>query len=83
VFQIFQRYVAKVFCINVAKAYQDVAYVAIVFSSVCPQYFIYFRRMLQVFYLDVAKVELHVAYTCMLQVYISSVSSILGVLYVC
>ena len=36
--------------------------------------------MLQVFYLDVAKVDLYVAYTCMLQVYVSSVS---GVSYVC
>jgi hypothetical protein len=36
--------------------------------------------MLQVFYLDVAKVDLNVAYTCMLQAY---VSSILGVSYVC
>ena len=36
--------------------------------------------MLQVFYLDVAKVDLYVAYTCMLQVYVSSIS---GVLYVC
>ena len=33
--------------------------------------------MLQVFYLNVAKVDLDVAYTCMLQAYVSSVS------YVC
>jgi len=31
--------------------------------------------MLQVFYLDVAKVDLDVAYTCMLQAYVSSVLS--------
>jgi hypothetical protein len=29
--------------------------------------------MLQVFYLDVAKVDLDVAYTCILQAYVSSV----------
>jgi hypothetical protein len=36
--------------------------------------------MLRVFYLDVVKVDKDVAYTCMLQAY---VSSILGVSYVC
>jgi hypothetical protein len=36
--------------------------------------------MLQVFYLNVAKVDLDVAYTSMLQTYVSSV---LGVSYVC
>ena len=36
--------------------------------------------MLQVFCLDVAKVDVDVVYTCMLQAYVSSVS---GVLYVC
>jgi hypothetical protein len=36
--------------------------------------------MLQVFYLDVTKVDLDVAYTCMLQAYVSSV---LGISYVC
>ena len=36
--------------------------------------------MFQVFHLDVAKVDLDVAYTCMLQVNVSSVS---GVSYVC
>jgi hypothetical protein len=34
------------------------------------------RRMLQVFYLDVAKIDLDVAYTCKLQVYVSSVSDV-------
>jgi hypothetical protein len=47
------------------------------FSSVCPKCFIYFRRILQVFHLDVAKVYLDVAYTCMLQACVSCVS------YVC
>ena len=35
-----------------------------------------FRRMLQAFYLDVAKVYLDVAYTCMLQAYALSVSGV-------
>ena len=35
---------------------------------------------MQVFYLEVAKVDLDIAYTCMLQTYVSSV---LGVSYVC
>jgi hypothetical protein len=39
-----------------------------------------FKCMLRVFYLDVVKVDKDVAYTCMLQAY---VSSILGVSYVC
>ena len=33
--------------------------------------------MLQVFYLDVVKVDLDVAYTCMLQAYVSSVPGVL------
>jgi hypothetical protein len=33
-------------------------------SSVCYKCFIYFRRILQVFYLGVAKIDLDVAYTC-------------------
>jgi hypothetical protein len=45
---------------DVAIVDQDVAHVAMVFSSVCPKYFICFRRMLQVFHLDVAKVDLDV-----------------------
>ena len=39
--------------------------------------FICFRRMLQVIYLDVAKVDLDVAYTCTLQTYVLSVFSFL------
>jgi hypothetical protein len=39
--------------------------------------FSYFRCMFQVFHLNVAKVDMDVAYTCMLQKYVSSVS------YVC
>jgi hypothetical protein len=35
--------------------------------SVC---FICFKNMLQVFYLDVANVDLNVVYTCMLPVYV-------------
>jgi hypothetical protein len=70
-----------VFYIDLAKVVRDVAHVAMVFfSSVCHKCFICFRRMLQVFHLNVAKVDLDVAYTCMLQAYISSVSD---VLYVC
>ena len=40
--------------IDVAKVDQDVAHVAMVFSSVCLKCFIYFKRMLHVFYLDIA-----------------------------
>jgi hypothetical protein len=35
-----------------------------------------FKRMLQVFYLNVAKAYLDVAYICMLQAYVSSVSGV-------
>jgi hypothetical protein len=49
-------------------------------SSVCSKCFIYITCTLQVFHLDVAKVDLDVAYTCMLQAYVSSVS---GVSYTC
>jgi hypothetical protein len=38
--------------------------------------FRYFRHMFQVFYIDVAKVSIDVAYTCMLQEYFSSVSGV-------
>ena len=54
------------FYVDVAKVDQNVADVAMVFSSVCPKCFICFRRMLQVLHLDVAKVDLDVAYTNML-----------------
>jgi hypothetical protein len=66
--------------IDVAKVDRDVAHVAMMFSSVCFKCFICFRRMLQVFHLDVVKVNLDFAYTCMLQAYVFSVS---GVSYVC
>jgi hypothetical protein len=49
-------------------------------TNVCSKCFINFRRTLQVFYLDVAKVDLDVAYTCILQAYVSSV---LGISDVC
>jgi hypothetical protein len=38
--------------------------------------FSYFRCMFQVFHLNVAKVDMDVAYTCMLQKYVSSVSCV-------
>jgi hypothetical protein len=41
--------------------------------SVCFKCFICSRRILQMICLDVAKVDLDVAYTCMLQEYVSSV----------
>jgi hypothetical protein len=48
-------------------------------SSVCSKYFIYFRHMLQVFHLDIAKVDLVVAYICKcfkcFHTYVVSVSS--------
>jgi hypothetical protein len=49
-------------------------------ARVCSNFFIYFRRMLQLSYLDVAKVDLYVAYISMLPAYVSSVS---GVSYIC
>jgi hypothetical protein len=42
-------------------------------SSICSECFICFKRTLQVFCLDVVKVDLDVAYTCMLHAYFSSV----------
>ena len=64
--------------------YLDVAYFAMAIyacwkhmfnvANIC---FECFRRMFQVFHLNVAKVDLDVAYTCMLQAYVSSV------LYIC
>jgi hypothetical protein len=62
--------------IDVAKVDRDVAHVvmAIYVCLKCMfQIFICSKRMLQLFYLVVAKVDLDVAYTCMLQAYVSSV----------
>jgi hypothetical protein len=39
--------------------------------------------MLQVFYLDIAKLDLDVVYTCLLQAYVSSVSRVLYICYKC
>jgi hypothetical protein len=39
-------------------------------STVCSQCFICIRRLLQVFYLDIAKVDLDVVYAWMLQAYV-------------
>jgi hypothetical protein len=58
---------------SVVKVDRDVAHVAMathVCSSVRSKCFICFRCMLEVFYLNVAKVDLDVAYTCMLQAYV-------------
>jgi hypothetical protein len=65
VFQLFQRYVASVLY-RYCKADWDVVHVAMMFSSVSPKCFICFRRILQVFYLDVAKVDLklHIQARC-------------------
>ena len=66
--------------IDVVKVDQDVAHV-VVYIHVCFkcmfQIFHLFQTMLQVFCLDVAKVDLDVACICMLQAYVLSVS------YVC
>jgi hypothetical protein len=70
----------QVFYIDIVEVDREVAHIAMVFSSICPKCFVCFRCMLQVFHLDVAKVDLDITYTCMLQIYISSVSA---VLYVC
>jgi hypothetical protein len=76
VFQMFQKYVASVVyqCCKSRSGYcASCNGYTRMFSSLCSKCFICFRRMLQVFCLDVAKVELNVAYTCMLQAYVSSV----------
>ena len=74
VFQIFHMYV--VLYIDVAKVDKDVALLQLLYtciSSVCSKCFICSRRMLQMFYLDIVKVHLDIAYTCMLQAYVFSV----------
>jgi hypothetical protein len=75
-----------VFCIDVAKVDRDVAHVARVFSSVCPKCFICFRRMLQLFHLDVAKVEYFKCFRCfirMLQLFYLDVAYVLQWLQTC
>jgi hypothetical protein len=62
VFRMFQRYVTSVLY-RVATIDRDVAHVATYVSSVCYDCFICF--MLQIFHLHVAKVDLDVAYICM------------------
>jgi hypothetical protein len=68
-----------VFYIDVAKVDQDVVHVAMVFSSVSQKFHLFQTYIVSVSS-DVAKIYLDVAYTCMLQAYVSSVS---GVSYVC
>jgi hypothetical protein len=56
-----------VFYIDVAKVDWDVAHVAMaihVCFNVCCKCFICFRRMLQVFHLDVVKIDRDFAYIC-------------------
>ena len=82
-FQVFLRYVASV-VYRCCKSRSDVTHVVWLYtyvSSVCSKSFICSRRTLQVFYLDIAKVDLDVAYTCMLQANIFKYFS--GVSYVC
>jgi hypothetical protein len=55
--------------IDVVKVYQDVAHVGMAIHVYFKYMFQMFHHMLQVFYLNVAKVDLEVAYTCMLQEY--------------
>jgi hypothetical protein len=63
----------QVFYIDVIKVDQDVAHIAMVFSSVCPKCFIYFQTyMLQVFHLDIGKVDQDVCngvFKCMSQIF--------------
>jgi hypothetical protein len=70
---VFKMY--QLFHMDIACFYLDVAYVAVVIytyiASVYPKCFTYFRRMLQVFYLDV--VISCSGYTHMLQMYVSIV----------
>jgi hypothetical protein len=74
--------------IDVAKVDRDIAHVVMVIH-VCFKCFICSRRLLQVFYLNVAKVVLDVVYTCMLQAYVSfrcfihMFASILSGCYIC
>jgi hypothetical protein len=82
VFQMFQRYIASVLyrcCKSKLGCYTCCNGI----SSICPKYFICFRRMLQVFHLDDAKVELDVAYACMFQVFLVFHTYVAGVLSGC
>jgi hypothetical protein len=68
--QVFQRYIAS--DIDIAKVDQNVEHVAMTIHI----FFKCLRCMFQVFLLDAAKVDLNVAYTFMLQSYVSSDSYI-------
>jgi hypothetical protein len=62
--------------IDVAKVDWDVADVVMAIH-IC------FKCIFQMFYLDIAKVYLNVAYTCMLQAYVSSVFRCFIRMFVC
>jgi hypothetical protein len=72
VFQIFQLYVIKIEMLHMLKR----LYMYVL--SVCSKRFICFRRMLQLFHLDVAKLDWDVAYICKcfmcFHMYVASVS---------
>jgi hypothetical protein len=72
-----------VFYIDFAKVYWDIAHVAmaihVCFECIFQMFYMYQTYVASFFHLYIAKVDLDVAYTCMLQAYILNVS---GVTYV-
>jgi hypothetical protein len=58
---------------DVIKLDRDIAHVAICFKCIFQMFHLY-QIMLQEFHLNVAKVDLNVTYTSMLQAYVSCVS---------
>jgi hypothetical protein len=75
------RSTLQLFYIDVAKVGQDVAHVAmaiyVLFQVYVSNVFSVADICCKCFYLNIAKIDLNVTYTCMLQAYVSSVS------YVC
>jgi hypothetical protein len=54
----------NVFYIDVVKVDCDVAYIAMIFSGVCPNCFMCYRHVLQMFHLDVTKEDMNVTSVC-------------------
>jgi hypothetical protein len=72
----FHRYVASVL-FDVAKVdWDNIAHVAIVFQVYVPNVHMFSDVCCNCVYSDVAKVDLDVSYICMLQLYVSSISSV-------
>jgi hypothetical protein len=77
----FYRHVAILFYIDIAKVDRDVTHVASVskdVARVCLKYFVYFRRILQMFYLMLYMLQ----WLCCKYIFLN-VSSVLVVCYNC